>query len=475
MKRRIGVSVAVVLVVGGAVAWYSFRTSKPKAAVRYETAKVERGRVIGRVTATGTLSAIVTVQVGSQVSGRIQKLLVDFNSPVKKGQIIATIDPELFKAAVEQARANLSAAEGNLVKSRAQAVDAKRQFDRARELFERKLIAQADRDTAEANHLAAEAQNAASGGTVEQARASLHQAAINLKYCTIVSPIDGTVISRNVDVGQTVAAALQAPTLFTIAEDLRKMQVDTSVAESDVGKLSAGLTATFTVDAYTSERFTGTVRQIRNAPQTVQNVVTYDAVIDVVNGDLKLKPGMTANVTFTFADRKNVLRVPNAALRFKPPPEMLDGDKHRGGRGSQDGGAVAVRSTGEGRESSMPASAPGDAGRRSMGHGGKGHGGKGPAAGGAAQIPSAPASAPAAARAPRERDREEKPDSRVVWVLRNEKPVRVKLRVGVSDGSFTEVIEGDVREGDLVILEVIGSEGRGRPPGGGPGGMRRIL
>jgi HlyD family secretion protein len=465
--KRVGVIVALVLAVGGGVAWYFLHASKPKATARYETAKVERGRVIGKVTATGTLSALVTVQVGSQVSGRIQKLHVDFNSPVKKGQVIATIDPDLFKAAVEQARANLVAADGNLVKARAQADDAKRQYERSKQLFERKLIAQADRDTSESNHFAAQAQVAANRGAVEQAKANLHQASINLRYCTIVSPIDGTVISRNVDVGQTVAAALQAPTLFTIAEDLRKMQVDTSVAESDVGKLRAGLTATFTVDAYTSERFTGHVRQIRNAPQTVQNVVTYDAVIDVGNPELKLKPGMTANATFIYADRDKVLRVPNAALRFKPPFDMVDGARRRAGKGPRDGGADP--------RAGSDVEPPGAAGKTPAGKGPAGPEARGPGrrlAGGGAPA-SGPASAPASGRARREK--EEKPDSRVVWVLRDDKPVRVKIRIGVSDGSFTEIVEGDLREGDQVILELIGSEGRGRPPGGGPGGMRRLL
>jgi HlyD family secretion protein len=460
MKRGVGITVAILLVVGGGLAWYLLRDSKPRAAVRFETARVERGRVVGRVTATGTLSALVTVQVGSQVSGRIQKLLADFNSPVKKGQVIATIDPEMFRAAVEQARANHVAAQGNLAKARAQAEDARRQFMRSKELFERKLIAPADRDTAEANATAAAAQVEASRGAVEQTRAALNQAVINLKYCTIVSPIDGTVISRNVDVGQTVAAALQAPTLFTIAEDLRKMQVDTNVAESDVGKLHAGLRATFTVDAYPAERFSGVVRQIRNAPQTVQNVVTYDAVIDVTNADLKLKPGMTANVTFTYADRQDVLRVPNAALRFKPPPSLL-GDR-RPAAASQagttvGGGAVAAAGLGSGA---------GSGGERRKGGG---HAGKAPALAGGG---SRPASQPDA-RPPGER--EERPDRRVAWVLRGDEPIRVALRVGISDGSFTEVLAGELKEGDLVILEVIGSAGRGRSPGGGPGGMRRLL
>jgi HlyD family secretion protein len=210
---------------------------------------VERGRIVAKVTATGTLSAIVTVQVGSQVSGRIQALYADYNSRVKKGQLIAKIDPQLFQAAQAQARANLAAAEGNLARARAQALDAERQYGRARALAAEKLVAQADLDAAQAAYEGAAAGVKAAQGSVEQARAALHQTQVNLEYTNILSPTDGVVISRSVDVGQTVAASLQAPTLFVIAEDLSKMQVDTSVAEADVGRLRDGMAASFTVDA----------------------------------------------------------------------------------------------------------------------------------------------------------------------------------------------------------------------------------
>lgn len=325
LKRRGWLLAAVsTLLLAGAGAWYWRSRGKPAVPPSpYRTVAVDRGPIVARVTATGTLSAIVTVQVGSQVSGRIQRLYVDYNTVVTKGQLIAKIDPQLFEAAVEQARANFMAAEGNLARARAQAADARRQAARAQQLATRQLVAVAERDTAESNAEAANAAVRAAEGTLAQARAALNQARINLAYTTIVSPTDGVVISRNVDVGQTVAASLQAPTLFVIAEDLRKMQVDTNVAEADVGRLAAGMPAVFSVDAYPSERFRGVVRQIRNAPQTVQNVVTYDAVIDVANPELKLKPGMTANVTFVYADRAQALRVPNAALRFRPPAEVL--------------------------------------------------------------------------------------------------------------------------------------------------------
>src|SRR5664279_4164667 len=231
------------------------RSAKP--AVQWETTAVDRGRVVARVTATGVLSALVTVQVGSQVSGRIQQLFADFNSPVKKGQVIAKIDPQLFQATLEQARANYAAAQGTLLKAKVQANQAEIDFKRQQSLAERKLVAEADFDTARSNLDAAKAQVAINVGNLQQAKAALNQARVNLAYTTIVSPTDGVVISRNVDVGQTVAAAMSAPIIFVIAEDLRKMQVDTRVAEADVGKLTAGMDATFVVDAFPGERFKG--------------------------------------------------------------------------------------------------------------------------------------------------------------------------------------------------------------------------
>ena len=393
-KRWLLLGLAALLVLGAGAGLYAYRHAHRKGAVRFETVQIDRGRIVARVTASGTLSALVTVQVGSQVSGRIQELLVDYNSPVRKGQVIARIDPKLFRSAVEQARANQDAAHGNLVKARAQAADLKRQYLRSKALRDQKFIAQADFDTAQANWRAAEAQVVASRGALEQARAALRQSQVNLDYTTIVSPTDGVVISRNVDVGQTVAATLQAPTLFVIAEDLRKMQVDTSVAESDVGKLRDGMAATFTVDAYGSEIFRGTVRQVRNAPQTVQNVVTYDAVIDVKNPELRLRPGMTANVTFIYAEKSDVLRIPNAALRFRAPSDWLDAN----------------------------------------------------------HLPR----------------RVEASDRRTVWVLRQAVHTPVAIRTGITDGSYTELREGELQEHDQLITDAGGKSAV-------PAAMRRVL
>jgi len=334
MKRRavwISGGALLAVLVSGVIVYASTVRRRPD--LEFESAPVDRGRIVARVTATGTLSALVTVQVGSQVSGRIKAILVDFSSPVKKGQVIARIDRQMFEAAAEQARANHEAAEGNLAKAEAQAAEAGRQLRRATILADRQLVSRAEAETRQAEYEAANAGVTAARGGVAQARAAEHQAEVSLAYATIVSPIKGIVISRNVDIGQTVAASLQSPTLFTIAEDLRKMQVDTAVSEADVGKLKANVSATFTVDAYPNEKFHGLIRQIRDAPQTVQNVVTYDAVVNVDNSDLRLKPGMTANVTFVYAERADVLRLPVAALRFRPPPGLLDavqpGDGHK--------------------------------------------------------------------------------------------------------------------------------------------------
>jgi len=407
-RRRIYYALGAVVLLAVAIGIWRWRAGASKPSLQMESAKVDRGRIVAKVTATGTLSAIVTVQVGSQVSGSVAALYADFNSQVKKGQLVAKIDPRLFQAAVEQARANFVAAQGNLAKSRAQAADADRQYQRNKTLAERKLIAQADLDTAQSNAEAARAQVDASAGAVEQARAALHQAEVNLAYTDITSPTNGVVISRNVDVGQTVAASLQAPTLFVIAEDLAKMQVDTSVAEADVGRLRAGMAATFTVDAYPSETFQGTVRQIRNAPQTVQNVVTYDAVIDVDNSALKLKPGMTANVTFVYAQKDDVLRVPNAALRFRPPPDLtaFSNQARPGGHANADGKPPAPKAV-------------------------------------------------------------ETPDQRTVWVVREQKPTRARIKIGISDGAFTEVVEGGLEAGDAVVTDASG------PPSGMAATLRR--
>jgi HlyD family secretion protein len=450
-KRTLWMVLAVVLVGGGVFAALKLRGPKTEK-IEYQTTKVDRGNVVARVTATGTLSALVTVQVGSQVSGRLLEIRVDFNSRVKKGEVIAKLDPRLFEAAVEQARANLTAAQSSLTKANVRAVEASRTLERTQALAKRQLVAPADVDAAEATAQSAKAEVAAAQGEIARARASLNQAQINLAYTTIVSPIDGVVISRDVDVGQTVAASLQAPTLFTIAEDLAKMQVDTSVAEADVGKLSPGMTATFTVDAFPGERFRGTVRQIRNAPKTVQNVVTYNAVVSVDNAGLKLRPGMTANVTFVYAEQQDVLRLPNAALRFRPSEVLMARARKLTSGGGEGRGPEAPPSAGAPATPAAPTAS----------------------AASAPQVAEASSDGGARAEGGRERRRrreEGAPDRRLVWVMRGGlEPEPVFVQLGVSDGTNTELRGDTLKEGDEVVVEAIGGPQPAAAPQGGGGG-----
>jgi HlyD family secretion protein len=366
-------------------------TTRPKELVHYETVAVDRGPIAAKVTATGTVSSLVTVLVGSQVSGRINTLGADFGSQVRKGQTIATIDPSLFRAASAQARANLASAKAAVERAHSHVVLASKEFARAKALFAEGLASRSEYDSAEASLAAAKADEGAAIAGVSQAGAALAQAELNLRYTTIVSPIDGVVISRNVDVGQTVAASLQAPTLFTIAQDLTRIQVDTNVAEADIGKLRAGMKVEFTVDAYPAHTFKGVVRQVRDNATTLQNVVTYDAVIDVDNSERLLKPGMTASVTFTYATRDDALRLPNAALRFKPDRTVL---------------------------AAMGAPPPGSV----------------------------------------------RADERLVWLLRGGRAVSANIKVGISDGTSTEVLSGQLGPGDHAIVEANAAAGAKRGP-----------
>ncbi len=374
-KILIGISVVIVL---GVVVFIAFR--KKENGLNFRTEKISKGDIVETVTASGNVNEVTTVLVGTQVSGTIKSIYADFNSPVKKGQLIAQIDPAIFEAQVEQARANLLSAKANLEKAEASFIDAKRTMERNKVLFSKDLIARSEVDTAETNYETSKAQVNASKAQIAQSEASLKAAETNLRYTRIISPVNGIVVSRNVDVGQTVAASFQTPTLFTIAQDLTKMQIDTNVAEADIGRVRQGQDVEFNVDAYPGIIFKGRVSQVRNAPINVQNVVTYDAVILVSNPELKLKPGMTANVSIIISAKKGVLRIPNAALRFTMP----DKDKDKNKKAQQ----------------------------------------KGPGQKGAG-----------------------------VWIVENGKPKRLSVSTGVSDGSYTELISGEIKEGQEVIVE----------------------
>ena len=366
-KTLIGSLIVIVLGVG------CFLLFKQKEnGLKFKVEKITRGEIVSSVTATGTVNAVTTVLVGTQVSGTIKTLYVDFNSPVKKGQIIAQIDPATFEAQVGQARANLFSAKANLEKSVATVVDAKRTMERNKELVSKNLIAQSEFDTAETNYETAKASVGEAKAQIAQAEAALKFAETNLQYTRIISPVDGVVISRSVDVGQTVAASFQTPTLFTIAQDLTKMQVDTNVDEADIGNVKVGQDVDFTVDAYPEIIFKGAVWQVRNAPIIVQNVVTYDVVIKVENPELKLKPGMTANVSIITSFKKDILKIPNAALRFMPP------EKEK----------ITIDNKGMG-----------------------------------------------------------------IWIIQKGEPKRIPIVTGISDGNYTEVTSGAVKESQEVIIE----------------------
>ena len=312
--KKIIVAVAVLIMVLGSVVYYFTKDSK---APKYITQTADRGDIRSTVSATGTVNAVTTVLVGTQVSGTIKQLFVDYNSPVKKGQLLAQIDPASTEAQVAQASANVSLARANLEKSRVAVRDTITNFKRNKILYGKNFISKSDLDTSETNYLSAIAQVKASEAQVAQTQAALSLAQTNLRYTQILSPVDGTVISRSIDVGQTVAASFQTPTLFTIAQDLKKMQIDANIDEADIGRIKTNQPVTFTVDAYPDMTFKGNVSEIRNSPTTVQNVVTYAVIVKVDNPELKLKPGMTANVLIVIDDKKNILRIPNAALRVK--------------------------------------------------------------------------------------------------------------------------------------------------------------
>ncbi|MFO0701298.1 MAG: efflux RND transporter periplasmic adaptor subunit [Nitrospira sp.] len=315
-------SILFVMLIGGGGIWYWLASGAPP--VHYKTAMVDRGPITAIVTATGTINPVVSVQVGSQVSGKVAQLFADFNSKVTKGQVLAQIDQKPFKARLNQARAAAKSAKGNFAKATVLATQRKREFDRMAALRPQAFVSQADVDLAETNYRDATANVEVLQAQLDQANAALASAELDLGYTTIYSPVDGIVVSRNVDVGQTLAATFQTPTLFVIAQDLTQMQVNTNVSESDIGGIREGAPANFRVDAYPKQFFEGIVAQVRNAPINIQNVVTYDVVIKVTNPELKLKPGMTANVTIVTAQKENPLRVPTGALRFRMPNVPID-------------------------------------------------------------------------------------------------------------------------------------------------------
>jgi len=393
--------------------------------ITFTTVNVQKGSISAQVTAAGTLSARTTVQVGAQVSGRVVKLFADFNDQVKKGQVIAKLDESLLKAQVDQQQAAYDLAVANEKKAEVALNDANRQYTRQKGLQDQQLIAATTVEGFELTRDTAKAALAAAKASVSQAYANLDQARTNVAYATIYSPIDGVVLTRSYDEGQTVQSSFSAPTLFTIAADLSLMQIDTAVTEGDVGRLADGMKATFTVDAYPGKNFEGTVRQVRNSPTTTSGVVTYDAVIDVDNHDKLLRPGMTANVTFVLQKVDDVVKIPNAALRFKPTRDQIAAlmEKFGGGRGS---------------------------GHRGSGHRGSGEGSGGSGAGGPMGMGGPPGMGGPGGGMKRD------PDRKMLFKLVDGKPKMVFVKLGLTDGSSTQLLEGDVEAGDQLITEIQG-------------------
>ena len=580
MKRAL-IGLLIVLAIGAGAGAYYVRRSTPE--IQVITAPIARGDIIDTVGASGTLQAVTTVQVGSQVSGNISFLGADFNSIVKKGQVIARLDPSLFDAQMQQARANLQQTRANLAKSQSDLerskvmlTDAQQKYTRAKELAARQLLPQSDLDAAKiavdsaaATLASAEATVTQTQAAVSQSQATVNQNQVNLDHTVIEAPIDGIIIQRSVDVGQTVAASMQAPTLFIIAADLTKMQVNANIDESDVGRIRPGQHVTFKVDAYPTDTFDGTVSQIRLQPVVVQNVTTYGTVIDVPNAQLKLKPGMTANVKVEIAKRSDVLCVPAAALRFRPatdvfaalnqavPPEAL-GTGGRGGRGGNRNGAAgatgatspaaaapagaaasatpsaAPPSSAPSRPSATPAAAPpsgvAPGTSEQTAGGGRGFGGGG-GGGGRGFDPArmmerfkgmspdeqkqfiarmtdrgqdtslfekelsasakAPAKGKAATGGAQTIDALFAPLPSVesrgrAWVFMGHQLKPVNLRLGISDGTNTELLSGELQQGQEVVTGVTGlsptratsGAGAGNPlmpaqRGGPPGGRGR--
>ncbi len=423
---------------------YLFLSRGNGAEIRYRTDKVTRGNVVVQVRATGTVNPPLTIEIGSQVSGIISKLFVDYNSVVKKGDLIAVIDSTFLYAAVQQAEANVERNQAELNK-------AKRDLDRTSDLFKKSLVSQADLDAATATYESDVAQ-------LKQSKAALNQARVNLHYAIIRSPSDGVIIERAVEVGQTVAASLQAPKLFSLATDLHHMQVEASVDEADIGQIQDGQSVTFTVDAYPELTFNGVVTQVRLNPVITQNVVTYTVIIGVNNPDLKLRPGMTATASILVDRRENVLRVPTLAIRFQPPQEVADKfrETSSGGQFQRQGGGMGGQRSG-GFSQQQGSSGDRSGWRQRQGGGGTDHQGGGDNnSGGPVRV------------------------SRV-WVLDAQKNLRpVRVRLGLNDNRYIEVDSDQLKEGDEIVIGMMAGEAASnngqtnpfqpRMMGGGPRG-----
>lgn len=432
MKKKLIYISTVLIIIIAALYFFVFRSSAEE--IKYRTEKISRGDIVVQVRATGTVNPVQTVQVGSQVSGILAKIYVDYNSQVRAGQIIAQIDSTFLAASVKESEANVD-------RALAQVNEARRGLNRSKELSGKNLISQAEMDAAQTTYETSLAQ-------LKQSQASLDRTRVNLRYSIIRAPIDGVVISREVDVGQTVAASLQAPKLFVIANDLKKMQVEANVDEADIGNIQIGQDVTFTVDAHPGREFNGTVTQIRLAPQMVQNVVTYTVIIEVPNPDMKLMPGMTATVSILIDEKNDVLRVPALALRFQPPSAILEKIEkefqEKMKKELHDTSKTGSDTTKQQDRQLMT--------RRSAGGGGQGMSGF---SGAGSQIGSERVRSVSGGA-------EKRRTVQRVWVIDSTGTLKfVAVRTGLSDNRYVEVKGDYLKEGDEIILgmEMLGVGG----------------
>jgi len=519
MKKALPKIVLVlVLAAASTGGWYWYRGKSAEGEVRYRTAKVERGPITAVVVASGTLNAVTTVQVGSQISGQVKDIYADFNTAVKKDQIIARIDPSTFELRVNQARADVDAADSSVAVARsgqaaAQAevgrvritlLDAQRDFERKKMLVEKNFISGAELDKAravldgtreqlksvEAQHKVSEAQVNSALAAVKQRQSLLRQAQVDLERTIIRAPVDGTVILRNVDAGQTVAASLQAPVLFTIAQDLRDMQVEAAIDEADVGRLKVGLSTSFSVDAFPRRNFSGEIRQIRKSPTNLQNVVSYTVVISAANPDFALLPGMTANVRVTVDNRPSVLKLPNAALRFRPAGTQ--DAKPAAEVPAQAAGGQAVQQF---RARMAEELKPDDTQKAKLeeifsdsrqkfarlrdiqNEGERRRQAERIRAETNVRIAEIlkPEQKTAWERLLAEAGSRGQASSGRVWVLQEGEPAPLDVRLGLTDGSSTEIVSGPLAEGAEVIVGVGENRGGAAAPGTGGGPRGRLF
>jgi HlyD family secretion protein len=426
MKKKIIISAAILVIIAGVVLALSLFSRNENDISKYKKEAVDKGNIEALVITTGSLNPVTTVDVGSQVSGKIDKLYVDFNSQVKENQVIAELDQSQFITRVKQNEANYQSSEAALEKAKVTLDNTKKKYNRAMNLFEKELISFEEKESIETQYYSARADIQSSEARLEQAESQLDSSKVDLTYTIIKSPIDGIIIDRRVNIGQTVAASFQAPVLFQIANDLSKMQVECSVDEADIGKVKEGQKVKFTVDAFPEENFTGKVSQVRYAPEIVQNVVTYTTIVEVNNPEMKLRPGMTATVSVVTGEAKNVLRVPNSALRFNPslsPEEMqaLMADMRKEMRERRAGSERTAGSHPGGDSQRQGSRRPGS-GQQASGMRGSGMQG-----------------------------RQMRQFARVWMEDENGKLKMAFVRTGVTDNSNTEIVSGALKEGQLVI------------------------